>query len=406
MRSRAARFVCGAVAWLVLVAAGVFFVRAERQQATRRTADHAFHTSARDLLAALADVRAGQQAYVVAGQGPALWGPKVTERLQAAREGVDRLRATAASADAGAQLIEASAAVTEASNVDRRAREYIGAGQSLMAADVVFAEAADATATAALLVERAVGSEQIAADAAAAGDRRMNALVLAGGGVFAGLVVLVLVPVRRTPDGTPSAPLQELANETPAPGADLSLGRFGTPPPSHRVEPLAERLADTSLLSLRAAAQMCTELARVSDVRDLRSLLTRAADLMDASGLIVWMSGEDGELRPVLAHGYAGPAVARMPPVPRAGDNAVAAAYRTGALQIVLARPGTSPGAIVAPLLSPAGCIGALTAEIKNGSEISDGVQALAAIFAAQLAGVVGVSTGSAAVTAGKSASA
>jgi hypothetical protein len=58
-------------------------------------------------------------------------------------------------------------------------------------------------------------------------------------------------------------------------------------------------------------------------------------------------------------------------------------------LQIVLSQPGSSTGAIVAPLLSPEGCIGALSAEIASGGEASDGVQALAAIFAAQLAGVL-----------------
>jgi GAF domain-containing protein len=44
---------------------------------------------------------------------------------------------------------------------------------------------------------------------------------------------------------------------------------------------------------------------------------------------------------------------------------------------------------VVAPLLSPDGCIGALTAEIRGGGETSDSAQALAAIFAAQLVGVL-----------------
>jgi GAF domain-containing protein len=55
----------------------------------------------------------------------------------------------------------------------------------------------------------------------------------------------------------------------------------------------------------------------------------------------------------------------------------------------VLTRPGISSGALAAPMLSSNGCIGALTAEIKNGSETSDGIQALAAIVASQLAGVL-----------------
>jgi GAF domain-containing protein len=86
-----------------------------------------------------------------------------------------------------------------------------------------------------------------------------------------------------------------------------------------------------------------------------------------------------------------------MQPVPRNAENAAATAYRTGALQIVLARPGASNGALAAPLLTPDGCIGALTAEIKGRSETSDATQALAAIFAAQLASVLASSAAAAA---------
>ena len=81
--------------------------------------------------------------------------------------------------------------------------------------------------------------------------------------------------------------------------------------------------------------------------------------------------------------------VARLPPLARSADNAAATAYRTGQLQIVLARPGSSNGAVVAPLLSADGCVGVISAEIRGGGETSEGVQALAAIFAAQLAGVL-----------------
>jgi hypothetical protein len=91
----------------------------------------------------------------------------------------------------------------------------------------------------------------------------------------------------------------------------------------------------------------------------------------------------------VLAYGYSAPALARMPLVARSDDNAAAAAFRTGALQIVGTRPGESSGALAAPMLSRDGCIGALTAEVRNGAESSAEVQAIAAIFAAQLAGVL-----------------
>jgi len=144
---------------------------------------------------------------------------------------------------------------------------------------------------------------------------------------------------------------------------------------------------------LRAAAAICTDFARVRDVADLRNILARAADALDASGLVVWLgTTTGGNLRPVAAHGYPQQLLDRMPSIPKSADNAAAAAYRTGSMQIVLARPGGQSGALVAPLLAPEGCIGSLTAEIKSGGESSDAVQFLAAIFAAQLATVLAAS--------------
>ena len=98
---------------------------------------------------------------------------------------------------------------------------------------------------------------------------------------------------------------------------------------------------------------------------------------------------EGADLQPVLTHGYSDETRARLPNVPRAANNAAAAAYRSGDVQIVLSRPGGAEGAIVAPILGAQGCFGALSAEIRGGGEASESVQALAVIVAAQLAGVL-----------------
>ena len=145
--------------------------------------------------------------------------------------------------------------------------------------------------------------------------------------------------------------------------------------------------------ALKAAADLCTAFGRIHDLAELKMLLGRAARLMNANGLVVWLGSASGvDLQPVIAHGYSDQVLSLMRPVPRSADNAAAAAYRTGALQTVPSRPGSAPGALVAPLLSADGCIGALTAEVKDGNEKSEQVQALASIFAAQLAGILGAS--------------
>ena len=60
----------------------------------------------------------------------------------------------------------------------------------------------------------------------------------------------------------------------------------------------------------KAVAALCTELSRVDDTMALPPLLERAATLLDAAGIILWIADPDGrELNPVLAQGY--PAASR-----------------------------------------------------------------------------------------------
>ena len=47
-------------------------------------------------------------------------------------------------------------------------------------------------------------------------------------------------------------------------------------------------------------------------------------------------------------------------------------------------------GAVVVPLMTPGGCGGVLAVELRHGREQSESVRALAMIFAAQLATLVG----------------
>jgi len=178
-----------------------------------------------------------------------------------------------------------------------------------------------------------------------------------------------------------------------SPGA---LGRIAAKPPAQSppIPPAPVATPAPSSLALKAAAALCTEFGRIRDLAELKMLLGRAARVMDANGLVVWLGNADGaDLQPVIAHGYSDQVLSLMRPVARAADNAAAAAYRSGVLQTVASRAGSPLGAVVAPLLSADGCIGALTAELKDGNEKSEHIQALALIFAAQLAGILVGST-------------
>ena len=390
MRSRLARWFLCTTAVLALTASGLLVFRVEKQIAARSAALAAFDLGARDALRALGALGAAQQAYVAPGQGVAFWMPKVESLATTAEENVNQLRETAASAQGRQSLMEAAAAIADFRNIDKRARDYIRSSQSLMAADVVFTEGNETAANAGQLVERAGLAEHQAFDEFSAARRQVDLYALAGAAGFASLMLVLLAAPGRAReedvimavgDGSDAQaePVRLLA---PGGGAGAAGDQPRTPPGA-----------------LKAAADLCTDLGRARDHADLTGLLARAAEALEASGLIVWVgSASGGDLRPAIVHGYPPQTMARMPSIPRSADNAAAAAYRTAALQIVLARPGRSSGAVVAPLVGPDGCIGALTAEIKGGAETSDTVQALAAIFAAQLTSAV--SSGAAAESA------
>jgi len=387
MRSRAARFTLGAVAWLAIGGAAAFVFYSEKQIAAERAALRTFDQRAREAVDALADLRASQQAYVAAGQGTDFWVPKVAGLMESTTRTLSAIRASAGNAASRASVDDAASSLTEFAAIDKRARDYIKAGQLLMAGDVIFTEGGQTATLAARYIESGRLSEHQAFDASEADMRKQQAAALAAAALVT-VLVLVLVGVAR--------PAAADMVEKPVEG----LGLAAPPSPSRDVllrEPSKREATPVSVFSARAvspilknAANLCTEFARVTSLEDLTALLGRAADMLDASGLVVWLGTPTGaDLRPVLAHGYSDQALARMPTVPRSANNAAAAAYRSGTLQIVLTQPGSSAGAVVAPLLGPDGCIGALSAEIASGGEGSDAVQALATLFAAQLAAVL-----------------
>jgi hypothetical protein len=379
------RWTFGVLACIAIGAAAFLLVRFEQQIARHNASLHAFDQHARDASAALVDARVAQQAYVAVGQGVAFWIGKTDAAIQSATAGLAALRESAG-AGARTALDEAAATVAEFSGIDTRSRDYLKSGQQLMAGDVIFTEGSDAAATAVRQIETARLAQHQAVDVDVAALRQQQVLTAGGAAGFVVLVVLLLMPAPR-------ARAIDAAADT---GLSISPsavhGNANAPAPAPvPVEAMTEGARGSVFKSATAVA---TDFGRVRDLDELTRVLGRAAEVMDASGLMVWAGSATGsDLRPVLAHGYSAEMIARIPSVLRSANNAAAAAYRSGTLQIVLSRPGGSSGAVVAPILSADGCIGALSAEIRSGGETSEGVQALAAIFAAHLAGVLATAT-------------
>jgi hypothetical protein len=137
---------------------------------------------------------------------------------------------------------------------------------------------------------------------------------------------------------------------------------------------------------LAQAATLCSDLAKVESGNELEQILERAAALLDASGIVLWMGGSEGDtpLQPALSWGYAPGVLAKMRALPRDSENAVSSAVRSCRVEVVPAG-SKGNGAIVVPLQSAGGCRGAMAVETRNRGESSEVVRSLAAIVAAQV---------------------
>lgn len=411
MRSRPVRLTLSALAWIALGAAALFSFQTQQQLDARRTALRTFEATARDATDALDDLQAGQQAYVIPGQDAAEWVPKVAAYRQTAASSIDTLRASAMSAAGGPSLLEASAMVNQLATIDARVRESLESGDQQAAAASIFAEGADAVASAISNIDTARAAEQQATDDE---ESRLRLAMLYALGGAAGLSAFVLAvlgfvtPTARDETGQTG----DGADATPSDEGGLSLTEARTeagvePAAVPELDGGAPLVPDSSREALASAAALCTAFGRVREAGDLKDLLERTAGAMNARGLIVWLGNADGaDLHPVLAFGYSDQTLARIPTVARSADNAAAAAYRTSEVQIVRSRPGASQGAVVAPLLVADGCIGALTAEVRDRGEDSDAVRALASIVASQLASVLSTAAAEQAVPASHAESA
>ena len=144
---------------------------------------------------------------------------------------------------------------------------------------------------------------------------------------------------------------------------------------------------------ISCVASLCTKLSRISAAKQLHDTLTEACELLNASGLVLWVNHRDNKhLHPALGSGYPQAKLSQLGNLSYDGDNATAAAYRDATLQVV---PGDEDvaGAVAAPLLATADdnepCVGVLAIELRQGWEGDETVQAFILILAAQLATLV-----------------
>ena len=395
MKSRAFRIALH-VLFVGIVAAAAYVVwKKESESNAAASAVRSFteraHTTERSLL----EIKSAHPGYVAAGQGEDFWIRKVEALTASTRESIDALRSIAQSPAARTEVGAAGDALDDFEQMDRRARDYTRNGQRLLASDLVFSDGIEKMDAAVAAIDRARLAETDAALAATSLRRRDELMAVGGAAALGVLLMLALVPLPR-PAAAPSA-------AEPAPKPAESPARQIAPAPARAVASRPAPAASPSIAAAAAAAKpqgpvvdlpgmaaLCTDLARAIDTRALPPALERAARILDASGLVIWVADPDGrELAPVIAHGYPRNVLTRLGTIPKDAENATAAAFRTGVVQTVKS-DAISHGAIAAPLMTPAGPVGVMAAEVLNDGERRDATRAAAAIVAAQLATLMG----------------
>ena len=400
MKSRAFRFALH-VLFVGIVAAAAYVVwKKESETAATAGAARAFAERAHAASRTFLEIKSAHPGYVAAGQGEDYWVAKVDALIASSRELLGTLRSAAHETNARGELGVAEEALDDFEQMDRRARGYARNGQRLLASDLVFSDGIEKMDAAVAAVERARLAEAESALAAINSGRRDQLMTAAGAAAIGILLMFALVPLPRpAPAAAPVAATVEAPRRAIAEGPPRKLAP--SPPPAAAVEtprpaapaPIAAATVAKPAgpaFDLPGMAALCTDLSRAMDTRALPPALERAAHLLNASGLVIWVADPDGrELAPVLAHGYPQNVLTRLGTIPRDAENATAAAFRTGVVQTVKA-DAISNGAIAAPLMTPAGPVGVMSAEVLNDGERRETTRAAAAIVAAQLATLMG----------------
>lgn len=398
-------------------AAGFFLVRSEHQKAVARDVYAALMQETGRAQTLVGELRTAEAGLVATGQDSAEWASRLAGLIQGTSDTIKKIDRASLSADSAQDLAAAAEAVAAFSRLSDHVRDLLASEQPLTASSIVFGDAVQHLGTASAALASVAATQGQAVEREIGGRDLDEAFALGGAAAWTLVVLLVLPPrvesapgVDRGDEGATTT--LGLSLDTPpaaqveaSAGVNLDLGYHDshvslTPPPEppHESEQEIEeglrgqsrlRLNMDTPVDLAEAARLCTDLARVKESGELAGLLSRAAELLDASGLVLWMVGPDGAtLRPAASHGYSDHALARMKTLSGRSDNAVSLSYRTGRLEVV--RGGRDkPGAVVAPIVTSNGCVGAMAAEVRHGAEASPSVQAVATIVAAQLASFV-----------------
>lgn len=401
MRRPPVRIAILAVAVLVAALAAMLHLRLETRAEGLQASLMASGSDALVQSRELASIRTSLMSMTAPGQSVASLSERVAKSVQTLRSQRD---ASGAIDPAAADSITRT--LDRLVTVSRRIGDLAQEGQDFIAADTVMSDAWPATEELArgfgTIAARRVDSIRHAMTEA----RQSQRMLAAAATVVALLAALLLLPggAATEPASTASIIEDGLDLRRPASPMDdrLDLRRAASSAderfelrrplsaPAQPQIPAPAASASPAPAELAEAAAICGELARVADAAQLTAILGRAASLLGASGVIVWMADVTGtQLYAAAWHGYDARLFERIGPIRREAANLTAAAFRELTLRSTPAVPG-SAAALAVPLPTVDGAVGVLSAELRAElAVVPASTASLATILAAQLATLV-----------------
>src|SRR5215471_11084355 len=179
------------------VSAAFLIWTSEQQARAQLDSSRQFSSTALAARIAASELRGAQQGYVAAGQGPDFWFARVTAIARDLRTDLASLKSLASSPDASIAIEDATGALQDFEQMDRRARDFTRARQLNSASDLIFADGFDLTKKAADDVDRALSAELGDRNGVLSFLKHREGYALAGGSTVIALVVLLLLPVPR-----------------------------------------------------------------------------------------------------------------------------------------------------------------------------------------------------------------
>jgi hypothetical protein len=427
------RFVIALLAIGLASVAAYRIIQHERQLETVAAASERANDAAEAAKNTVSELRAALHAYVAPGQSHGFWTARSVTLLDRLRGSL--LELESATAVLGMALTDELDLSDRLADAERRARGHVGNGQSLLAGEVIFNEARDLLDTMNQQTTRLDDEVAQRATTQIVSARREQALLAAAAASVMALAIVVLAPAGRrvhvseptsTTAAAPPAPEAAAAGKAALGAAPaqrqvtartipsdrrprVRVGSIEPTPPTPEPAATAQAPAAPPLatspppvgaasstdatppgISLPDAAAVCTAFGRVAESAEISALLARAAGILSASGLIVWVASEQrNELFAAAASGYDERLFARLGSIARDASNLTAAAFRDGQPHTRSRGTGTA-AALAVPLLTPLGPVGVFSAELREVADVDADRLAVSAIFAAQLASLLG----------------